>query len=224
MNKPEKKANVLFGGVFAPGGAVVSTLDFFSDMVILNVLCVLCSLPLVTAPASLSAAFQCTQKILRSEGSGTAALFFRLLRSSFRRVTPTGLCLLALGALLRFELSIAAQMPAGTGNFFRTGLTTALLVWLGVGMWMLPVLNSFENKGWSAFKLAAALSIANLPQTFGMVMAVILPWLILRLIPGGAGVVILLSLILLVEGAVLVNVLLSASVLKKFEKGSESNG
>jgi uncharacterized membrane protein YesL len=215
MNKPEKKTNVLLGGVFAPGGAVVSTLDFFSDMVILNVLCVICSLPLVTAPASLSAAFLCTQKILRGEGSGTLAMFFRCWRSSFRRVTPMGLGLLALGALLRFELSIAAQMPAGMGDLLHTGLTAALLVWLGVGVWVLPVLHGFEKKGWSAFKLAAALSIANLPQTFGMVMAVVLPWLILRLIPGGAGVVILLSLIVLVEGAVLVNVLLSENVLRK---------
>lgn len=198
--------------MFAPGGAVVSTMDFFSDLVILNVLCVVCSLPLFTLPASLSAAFRCTQKLLRGEGSGTARMFFRAWREEFRSVTLPGVVTMAIGVLLDFELRIVGQMPVSM--VFRVALTAALLVWLGVTLWLLPVRHHFQ-RGWKdTLKLSAVLAIANLPRTLVMMLTVLIPWLAARIIVGAFGVVLLLSLILLVEGAVLVSVILSQNVLE----------
>lgn len=217
QKKEQDKANVLLGGVFAPGGTVVTTLDFFSDMVILNVLCILCSLPMVTVPASLCAAFHCTRKLLRGEGSGTAGMFFDALRASFRRVTLPGLSALALTLLLATELRIARQMPGGMGSFFRVGLGAALLLWLGVAVWLIPAAQRFEKSWKGTIMLSAALAIANLPVTVLMLAPILLPVLLSCFVPGAFGVVFLLELLMLVEGAVLVQLLLSERVFAQFQ-------
>lgn len=217
QKKEQDKANVLLGGVFAPGGTVVTTLDFFSDMVILNVLCILCSLPMVTVPASLCAAFHCTRKLLRGEGSSTAGMFFDALRASFRRVTLPGMSALALTLLLATELRIARQMPGGMGSFFRVGLGAALLLWLGVAVWLIPAAQRFEKSWKGTIMLSAALAIANLPVTVLMLAPILLPVLLSCFVPGAFGVVFLLELLMLVEGAVLVQLLLSERVFAQFQ-------
>lgn len=215
MRKKNEKASVFLGGLFRSDGGLVMTLDFFSDIVILNILCILCCIPVVTIPASLYTAFCCSKKMLRAEGSGVAGMFFRYFRQSFRRITLPGLAALAVTFVLAMELKITQQMPQRTGTVFRIGLGAMLLIWLETALWLMPVYYHFEKSWKEVLKLSAALAVANLPVTLLMLAVLVLPEFVALLSSGAWAAILLLRIIILVEGTILIQALLTGRVLSR---------
>lgn len=210
----EKKKRRFFR-FFAPDGTLAVTLDNFSDIVILNVLCVLCSIPVVTAGASLAAAIRCTQKKRMGIGGSAWREFFLAWKDLFRRVTPVWVCMAALAVLFCFELGIARGMEAHMERVYRCVLTVALIILLAVCVWVLPVLESMKVSRRKAVKLALALAVANLPRTLCMMLTALAPMLVTIFIEGAFGVVLMLALLVLVEGIVMINSMLCAAVLRQ---------
>ncbi len=208
----EKKPR--FFRFFAPEGALAATLDGFSDIVMLNVLCVLCSIPVVTAGTSLAAAFRCSQRRRMGIGGSVLREFFRAWKGLFRRVTPVWVCMAALAALFSFELGITRGMAPLMGRVSRCVLTAALIILLALCVWVLPVLESLKVCRRRAVKLALALAVANLPRTLGMMLVALAPMLVATFIEGAFGVVLMLILLVLVEGIVMINSVLCAPVLR----------
>lgn len=63
----------------------------------LNILWLICSLPIFTIGASTTALFYCTLKMAEDRDEGLTRMFFRAFRSNFKPATKLWLILLALG-------------------------------------------------------------------------------------------------------------------------------
>ena len=76
----------------------------FFDIMVLNILWTVCSIPIVTMGASTTAVYYVMLKLVRDEEGPTVKSFFRSWRENFKQATAIWLLLLAAGALIAFDL------------------------------------------------------------------------------------------------------------------------
>ena len=88
------------GGLFAADGKLAQILGNIADLVILNVLWIVCSIPIVTAGAAATAFYSVTLKLIKNEESYVTRSFFRAFRENFKQSTIVWLVLLAVAAVL----------------------------------------------------------------------------------------------------------------------------
>ena len=78
-----------------------------ADLLLLNFLCILCCIPVVTAGASITALYYVTLKMARDEESYIARSFFRSFKQNFKQSTIINIImLLELGFGAAFELPL----------------------------------------------------------------------------------------------------------------------
>ena len=81
-----------------------------ADLCILNIVCLICCIPIVTAGASITAMFFVTMKMVKNEESYIIKSFFKSFRQNFKQATVINLIMLAVAAILNLDLRIVKQM------------------------------------------------------------------------------------------------------------------
>ena len=89
-------------GLFNYDNPVWRFIGKLGDLIILNVLWIVCSIPIFTIGASTTAVYYVTLKMVRDEEDSTIKSFFRSFKSNFKQATAIWLILLAAGAVLAF--------------------------------------------------------------------------------------------------------------------------
>ena len=151
----------------------MSGLAVAADLLILNLLTVVCSLPIVTIGASITSMNAVCIRLVRGESNSVLSEFFRSFRSNFKKGTLLGLLLLAVSALLYFDY-LAAQnyVPA-----FLIGITAIAILFLAVFEISFAMLARYENTLLLTLKNSALLAVAYFPRTLLMLMFSIGFWL-----------------------------------------------
>ena len=88
----------------------------------LNVLWLICSLPIITIGASTTALYYTSFKIAKDEGSYITTMFFRSFRQNFKQATVIWLIMLATGLLIGADAVLLYRLRA-------TSTGTAAVVW-----------------------------------------------------------------------------------------------
>lgn len=145
--------------------------EFFSrvaDLVILNVLWLVFSLPIVTIGASTTAMYCVALHLVRGEGSGVVRMFWNSFRLNFRQATLLFFILLIPTVLVCYELwlylSGAVTQTLWTGVVF---CLPAVLLTL-ISAYIYPLLAQFDNSIRNTLKNACYLAIGNLPVSLIM--------------------------------------------------------
>ena len=100
-------------GIFSPDSRLMQALNALSNAVILNLLFILCSIPVVTFGASLSALYTATRKL---DGSyPVVKVFFLTFRGNLKRMIPAWLVTLVLAAA--FGLSMYSGLRYDIPHF-----------------------------------------------------------------------------------------------------------
>lgn len=137
-----------------------------ADLIILNILFVVCSLPVVTIGASATAMYYVTLKMVKNEESYISRSFFKSFKQNFKQATLIWLVLLAAAVLLWFDFDIMEQ--AGTDGIFKfveIGLYFILLLWGMIFTYVFPLLARFDNTVKNTFKNALKMAICHFPWT-----------------------------------------------------------
>ena len=130
---------------FDPNGAFARGMERVWSLIVLNVLWLVCSLPVVTMGASCAALYQVLGKLIAGEDGHVARQFFRAWGENWKEATPVWLILLAVAALCGFDLYMAVfalQLAAMVMTFafplmaryektWRNHLKNAMLVAVG---------------------------------------------------------------------------------------------
>ena len=151
----------------------MSGLSAAADLLVLNILTILCSLPIFTIGAALTALDESCFHIIRQEGSSVVRGYFRSFRSNFKKGSLLGLIFLAAAILLYFDyLAAQAYVP-----LFRVGIFAISILLLAVFEYAFALLSRYENKLLATLKNAAMLAVAYFPRTLLMLMFTIGFWL-----------------------------------------------
>ena len=153
-------------GFFDPDGAFARAMDFMWRMVVLNVLFLLCSIPLFTIGASSAALYGCIQKAQKGYDGKLAGVFFSKFGENFKTATPAWLLVAAVIALCTLDLLV---VPSG---LWRVLAVLGLQVCGMVLVLLFPLLARYENRSTVHVKNALLLALGNLPR----VLAVFVLW------------------------------------------------
>ncbi len=113
---------------------VIAFLNKATDLILLNFLWILCSLPVITAGAATAAMYYVCITSIRCGDGYVAKRFFQSFKQNFRQITPLWICILLAVGLLTFD--ILFWMKVGT-PFAEAMLLISLILCFFLYLWML---------------------------------------------------------------------------------------
>ena len=158
--------------MFNLDGPLFTALNKFSDLIILNLLFVVCSLPIVTIGASLTALSYVTLKMKEGEEGYVARSFFRSFKQNFKQATVIWLLMLVIAALMFLDFRIMRFYEGTVGTLMRVSVYLGVLLWSMILIYVFPLLARFENTIRQTVQNAILLAIANAPRTL-LILAVL---------------------------------------------------
>ena len=161
-----KEIIVNFLNLDSPVMRVVSRV---ADLIILNWLFILCSLPIVTAGASLTALHKVILQMLRGEEGPLIRGFLAAFRDNFRKATAMWLLLLALVVVLVVDLLVGGRiLPQPLWMAVLASMVLLAVLGLMVLLYAFPLQARYENPVGRTLKNAVLLAILHLPETLLM--------------------------------------------------------
>ena len=148
---------------------IVRALNKICDMVCLNVLWLICCIPVVTIGASTTALYTVMLKLVKNEEGYILRGFFKAFRSNFRQSTVIWLIILALGLVCWIDYRVAGMMPGTAGFVMRSIFILLGFFLLAVMIYVFPLIARYENSIRATFQSAMLLAVGRLPYTFVMV-------------------------------------------------------
>ena len=153
---------------------VMRALSTTADLIMLNLLTILCCLPVVTIGAALTALNTAAIKIVRGEETAPVKDYFRAFRVNFKNGTVLGLIF-----LLVFAVLIVDYLAAGNAApILRPVIAAIALLVLMLGQYAFAMLARYENTLRGTLKNALLLSVGYFPRTLAMAVFAVILWLL----------------------------------------------
>ena len=162
---------------------LMQMLTRIGDLILLNVLFLICCVPVITAGASLAALHKMTQEIVYETDSSTVKGFFRAFRANFKQATVVWLVILLVAVSLFCDYLLIITFFSGSQAVKWMFVLLAVLAVLVscICAYMIPLLVRYENKLRQHMNNAIILSAIKLPRTIALLVMIYLPIIILTL-------------------------------------------
>lgn len=167
---------------FTPDSKFMIVCTRLVELTKINLLWLLCCIPVVTAGASTAAMLWCIYQFRADEPCGSR-VFFRAFRTHFGKATVLWLVILFFAVMLGVDYSIVAYM-----DFPGRMAVIGLIFFLGFGLILVtemifPLLVQFPGTVKEMAINAVLLSIANLPRMLLVTAMNLLPVLLVLVLP-----------------------------------------
>lgn len=150
-------------------------LNKMADLMWLNVLTVICCLPVVTVGASLTALNYMALKIARDEECYITKGFFKSFKENFKQATAIWLIFLAVIIVLVVDFRIMWAPGAEVNVIIQTLIGVSAIFCLLAFMFVFPLLAKFDNPVLKTIKNAFLISALQFPKTILMVILYAIP-------------------------------------------------
>ena len=168
------------GKLFDLDSPLIRVLNKAADLMWLNILVMICSLPIFTAGAALTSAHYVALKMWRNEESYITKEFFKAFKMNFKQATLIWLILLLVAAVLGVDFYlIQNNTDLNIPEVLQVLIMAAGILFLFLVVWVFPVQAKFINTIPKTMKNAFALAMIQLPKTLLMIIVYALPWVIL---------------------------------------------
>lgn len=168
--------------LFSMDGKFLDGFTKLTNMVILNLLWILCCIPVITIGASTSALYQVSLQIAEDRDSYVAKSFFHAFCENFKQATIVWLAILATCAILFSDMFIVSHFFANSGISFILGLLFMIFLLLFAGsLYFFPVIAYFRNSTKKIIFNSFRLAFGHLGTTFQLFFIGLLPIIVLAL-------------------------------------------
>lgn len=168
---------------FSLDSPLMQALNKMADLMWLNVLTILCCIPIVTVGASLTAMHYMMLKIVRNEETYITRGFFKSFKDNFRQATVIWLIQLVVTILLVGDFYIMFKSETQFHVVFQALLMVVVVITVFTSTFVYPVLAKFDNSIFRTIKNAFYMSILQLPKTIAMIILSILPLVLIVIAP-----------------------------------------
>ena len=199
--------------IFDLDGPLMSFLNKIADLMILNILTLICCLPIFTAGAAFTALHYVSLKIVRNEEGYIVKSFFKSFKENFKQATIIWLiALFAIGFLIT-DFWLITEYELQLGYWFKVILMAVFVLVVFTTTFVFPAMAKFTNTTMQTLKNAFAMSVLQFPKTILMI--------ILYIIPPVAGIFFYQAIPIVLLFGMSLPVYLSAMLYNKFFKGLE---
>lgn len=165
--------------LFSLDGKLYRLLSKAADLVVLNLLWIICSLPVITLGASTTAMNYVALKMARGEEGYVARSFFQSFRQNFKKSTVLWGLMAAMGIVLYFDFYFVSHVSSQAARFMTIPLMFIGILLLMTSCYVFWILAWFENSMAKTVKYALMMAIAHLPYTLLIVILTLGPALLL---------------------------------------------
>jgi len=149
---------------------IFQMLSRVGDMIIANVLFLICSIPIFTIGAALAGLNKVSQAIVLDDDRGIAKLFFNGFKSNFKQATSVWVALLIILVSLVCNWLLITTFVTGTFAtvlYVLLGILAFLII--GVLSYLIPLIVRYNNTIREHLYNAIILAIMKFPRTLVMV-------------------------------------------------------
>ena len=174
------------GGIFSLDSPAYRFMYRAAELSLLNALCLVCCLPVVTIGPAMAALYSVTMKLSWGESPPLIRSFFRAFRDNFRQALPVWLVQLLLGILLVGDILYCIQIMQD-GLFGKIMLCVSALLallFLMLSQYLFPLVAKFHNSLIQTFRNALLLSVGHLWGTLVMLAVTAAPLVMIYLYAG----------------------------------------
>lgn len=167
--------------LFNPDSRIMIFLSRVADLVILNILWLVCCIPVVTIGASTTAMYHVIRHWQKDSVSSVVRDFFQSFKEDFKQATPVYLILLiptvavVMNAMLIFNPENSAAVP----SYLLVIWFISALILLFISSFVYPVMAFFADSIFKTLRNAMVLALANLPRTILISVLNLLPVILL---------------------------------------------
>lgn len=205
------------GRIFDMDSPVMRFLGRVADLMILNLVTLLCCLPVVTIGASLTAMHYVLLKMVRNEDSYIIRSFFKSFKENFKQATVIWLIMLVFLIVFGADIMIINHSGMEFPSALKIILFALAMIGYMVMCYVFPVLCRFENTIRKTIKNALFMAILSFPKTIVMMVLYVSPIILIYFFTMAVPLVILFG----VSAPAYLSAMLYSGTFKKFEPEEE---
>ncbi|MCM1212992.1 MAG: DUF624 domain-containing protein [Lachnospiraceae bacterium] len=167
------------GSIFNLDSPVMQALGKLADLMWLNILTMICCIPIITIGPSLTAMHYMALKIVRNEECYITRGFFKSFKENFLQGMVIGILTLFVLLVLIGDFVLLRNPDLGFSKYLQILITIIAVLFLFTVLYVYPVLAKFANTIFRTIKNAFLMSILQFPKTLLMIVIWALPGLLL---------------------------------------------
>lgn len=154
--------------LFSLDTPVMNFLSNLADMVLLNIIYLICCIPVVTIGAATTALYTVTLKMVRKEYPAVVKSYFIAFRKNIKTSTLCWIPMVIVGIILFLDYQLLGVLPGTLQSVIRIALIIMSLFYIMILLYLFPYIARFDNNVRNTFKNTILISIVNLPMTLLM--------------------------------------------------------
>lgn len=158
---------------FSTEGGIYKFMTRLWDMIKLNFLWLICSLPIVTIGASTIAAFTITLKMVEEKEGYVARAFFKAFKANFKQGIVIGPITVIFAAALYLDFTLGKQYI----GFVILGILSAFLFGIAI-IYTYPLLARYENKLLKTIRNSMRIAMRYFGRTIFLVVILVIEYII----------------------------------------------
>lgn len=171
--------------IFSSDSLLGRFLNWTADIFILNILWLICSLPIITIGASTTALYYSMMKRIRRDEGYVRTNFISSFKSNFKQSTIIWLIMLVIGAVLFADFRIGLYLNTSNGNpVGKLILVISIILMIVYGLvliYVFPVQAKFVNSVKDNIKNAFLMAVGHFGYTL-LIFAIIATFILLTFI------------------------------------------
>ena len=148
--------------IFKLDSPVMRLFTQVTNLVCLNMLWLLCCLPVVTAGAATTAMYYVVFQYINKQDDAVIKPFFTAFKDNFRQVTPIWILNFLIGAALAAEVFYLSQ---GADAWLIAAFTILAFVYIGASSYLYPIMARYDAPTRNSVMNCFALSLRHPPST-----------------------------------------------------------
>lgn len=156
--------------IFHPESPVMTALSRFFDMVILNILCFIGCLPVITTGASFTALYTVTMQIARNDDTYLVKAFLKAFKDNLKSSTITFFIMTAAGIVLYVDIGAILLLPEGIQDFVKIVLYLVTGIYIMTLCYIFPYIARFSDTVFKSIKNSFLIGIYNLHYSLPIVL------------------------------------------------------
>lgn len=150
---------------FQLDGPVMSFLNRVADLIWLNILTILCCIPIITAGPSITAMYYVTLKMVKGEDGYITKSFFKAMKDNFRQGAIIGIIMTILGLALGTDFYLLRIGYLPSTNITTFLLIALVIIYVTIFVYIFPILARYNNSIINTFINSLLLAVSNFPKT-----------------------------------------------------------
>lgn len=164
--------------IFNADSPIMRFLGRVADLLILNLVTLLCCLPIITIGPALTGMHYALWHLVRNEESYVTKMFFKSFKENFKQGVVLGLIFIFAAFVLGFDFRIVMGFNGTAKTILFVLLLVVTVVTICVALYAFPLLSRYVNSNKDTLRNALILSISYLPRTVAMLLIVVL-WILI---------------------------------------------